>query len=146
MNERQQHICDMLKRICAEADQFEFYWLKQSKYADLNLKEVRMLEIVSGFPEISISQLARKSNLTPGTITTAIDQLEDKDYVERNRDKHDRRMIRLSLTPKGKSLVNAWNKIYQVLSQTLLSDSNLAATSIVEKAIGNIETFLIAHS
>ncbi|HIX01234.1 MAG TPA: MarR family transcriptional regulator [Candidatus Ligilactobacillus excrementigallinarum] len=146
MNERQQHICDMLKRICAEADQFESYWLKQSKYADLNLKEVRMLEIVSGFPEISISQLARKSNLTPGTITTAIDQLEDKDYVERNRDKHDRRMIRLSLTPKGKSLVKAWNKIYQVLSQKLLTDLNLADTSIVEKAIGNIETFLIAHS
>jgi DNA-binding MarR family transcriptional regulator len=52
------------------------------------------------------TELARASLLTSGTMTTRIDHLEAQGLVQRDRDPHDRRGVRVSLTPRGRAVVD----------------------------------------
>jgi DNA-binding MarR family transcriptional regulator len=57
---------------------------------------------LSGGP--SLGDLGRKMYLHPSTITGLIDVLERKGDVVRLRDQEDRRVVKVTLTPKGKRL------------------------------------------
>lgn len=51
-----------------------------------------------------VSQLAREFGLTPATVSDAVDSLEDKGLLRRERWPEDRRVATLSLTAKGESV------------------------------------------
>lgn len=54
---------------------------------------------------LPLGELSKKMYLHPSTISGVIDRLEKKGYVLRDRDKKDRRVVKVDLTPKGKRLV-----------------------------------------
>ena len=54
---------------------------------------------------LPLGELGKKMYMHPSTITGVIDRLEKKGYVSRDRDRKDRRVIKVQLTPKGKRLV-----------------------------------------
>jgi len=56
-------------------------------------------------PQLSASDLARESMLTSGTITTRIDGLEKRGFVERHPDPDDRRAISVRLTTAGRATI-----------------------------------------
>jgi DNA-binding MarR family transcriptional regulator len=56
--------------------------------------------------QLPASELAKASLLTPGAMTTRIDQLEHRQLVRREPDPGDRRGILVSLTRKGLALVD----------------------------------------
>jgi DNA-binding MarR family transcriptional regulator len=51
-----------------------------------------------------VGQLAREFDLTPATVSDAVDSLEAKGLVDRERWPEDRRVITLRLSPEGESL------------------------------------------
>jgi len=63
------------------------------------------LKTISKNESFPLGELSKKMYLHPSTITGLIDRLEKKGYVERDRDKKDRRIVKILLTPKGKGLV-----------------------------------------
>lgn len=54
---------------------------------------------------LSMGELSDKMYLHMSTVSGIIDRLETKGYVERYRDRLDRRIVRISLTETGKRLV-----------------------------------------
>ena len=48
-------------------------------------------------------ELAERLNLTPPSITAAIQKMEKMDYIKRTPDPHDQRVLRLSLTEKSRA-------------------------------------------
>lgn len=54
------------------------------------------------FKHMKITEISEAFMLTPGAATNMCDKLENLDYVERIRIKDDRRVVRVSLTKKGK--------------------------------------------
>jgi len=53
---------------------------------------------------LPLGELSKRMYLHPSTLTAAVDRLEKKGYVLRNRIKKDRRVINVQLTPKGSRL------------------------------------------
>ncbi len=53
---------------------------------------------------LPLGELSQKMYLHPSTITGVVDRLEKKGYVSRDRDREDRRVVMVQLTPKGKRL------------------------------------------
>jgi len=61
----------------------------------------------SGAPyRLSPTQLLRLVFLSSGAMTNRLDRLEKMQLIERTRDPHDRRGVLISLTPKGRKLVD----------------------------------------
>ncbi len=50
---------------------------------------------------LPMGELARRVGVTEKTITGIIDRLEREDYVQRERDPSDRRVVHVRLTPRG---------------------------------------------
>jgi DNA-binding MarR family transcriptional regulator len=57
-------------------------------------------------PSITMGELCEKLFLACSTATDLIDRMEKNGFLERNRDAQDRRVIRLSISEKGKQAIS----------------------------------------
>ena len=51
---------------------------------------------------VTMSEIAAETRVHPTVVTRFMDRMVDKGFVERRRDEDDRRVVRVSLTEKGK--------------------------------------------
>lgn len=70
---------------------------------ELKMGQAGILFIMEHFGEMSQRELASKMNVTPPSITAAIQKMEKLGFILRRPDGKDQRVMRLSLTDKGKS-------------------------------------------
>lgn len=120
--------------------------LCKSTFSDLTIKELHAVDAISMYDHQTVSQVAKKLHLTPGTMTAITDRLIKKGYVERKRDKADRRIIRLYLTNKGRVLYRAHRAFHNMMVKSFLKGMDAEELSIVNKAIHNLEDFLNEHA
>ncbi len=64
------------------------------------------LHVLRDQPGITMGELCEKLLLACSTATDLIDRMEKNGYLERRRDEDDRRVIRLSITEKGKNVIS----------------------------------------
>lgn len=71
---------------------------------NINKTQVRALTFIKNYGSISMSELCNMLNIEKGSLTSMIDDLEEKKYVERVKDKKDRRKYNIVLTEDGDKL------------------------------------------
>ena len=76
-------------------------WLQNSEFSDLSVTEIHVIEAISLDKERTMSEVAYDLSITVGTLTTAINKLVKKGYVDRRRIEEDRRVVLIKLTEKG---------------------------------------------
>ena len=64
------------------------------------------LVVLKDKPGITMGELCERLFLACSTATDLIDRMEKNGYLDRNRDPEDRRVIRLSITGKGKDIIS----------------------------------------
>ena len=67
--------------------------------------DFRILEVLLNKGPLPVNTIGPKVNLTPGSISTAVDRLFDRGLVSRVESFEDRRVRVVSLTAKGKELI-----------------------------------------
>jgi MarR family 2-MHQ and catechol resistance regulon transcriptional repressor len=67
--------------------------------------DFRILEVLLNKGPLPVNTIGPKVNLTPGSISTAVDRLVDRELVSRVESTEDRRIRVVSLTAKGKELI-----------------------------------------
>jgi DNA-binding MarR family transcriptional regulator len=70
----------------------------------VSIVEYRILKNLTERGSLPMIELANINMVTQGWITGVIDKLEQLSYVKRERSDTDRRVINISVTPKGKTL------------------------------------------
>jgi MarR family 2-MHQ and catechol resistance regulon transcriptional repressor len=65
-----------------------------------------VLDALLYFGPLQLGQLAEKILRSEGTMTTVVDNLERRGLVERERNRHDRRVVTVSLTEAGRQLIS----------------------------------------
>ncbi|MBN2182081.1 MAG: MarR family transcriptional regulator [Sedimentisphaerales bacterium] len=80
---------------------------------EINSAQGRIMFALWQQDNISINELAKKTQLKKSTLTSMLDRLEGMEYVKRERSKKDRRIILIKRTSKDKNL----EKKYAELSQ-----------------------------
>lgn len=63
------------------------------------------LLVLKEHPDITMGELCDKLYLACSTATDLIDRMEKNELLERKRDQEDRRVIRLSITEKGRQVI-----------------------------------------
>jgi DNA-binding MarR family transcriptional regulator len=105
---------------------------------DFSIKDISILHLLGEKP-MMMSELAAEMELTPGTMTTKVDSLIKKKFVERKYDVHDRRKIYIQLAKKGESIFNVIMQNHLDLSAILLkklnSDEQETLIKLTEKMI-----------
>ena len=73
----------------------------------LTVSQFGVLEALLHLGPLSQRELAQKILKSGGNVTMVIDNLEKRGLVTRERDEHDRRLYRITLTPTGRKLIKS---------------------------------------
>lgn len=116
--------------------------LRTSQFNDVSLKEMHTIEIIGKNTNVTPSDIARELMLTLGTVTTSLNKLEAKGYIERKRSKLDRRVVHLTLTKKGKLLDRLHRKFHKNMVIHIAEDMNEQEFEVLAQGLKNLHKFL----
>ena len=71
----------------------------------LTASQFGVLEALLHLGPLYQGELAKKLLRCTGSVTSVVEGLEKKGLVQRNRESHDKRFVRVTLTPKGKTAI-----------------------------------------
>jgi DNA-binding MarR family transcriptional regulator len=100
----------------------------------LSYAQVRALVLLDDIEEATAGQLAKAADLTPASVTAMLDQLEHEGMVQRRRSEEDRRLVVVSLSARGRALLEQKRAVWRSCWQQALADvpdHDLAATAEV---------------
>ncbi|WP_248925567.1 MarR family winged helix-turn-helix transcriptional regulator [Paenibacillus hamazuiensis] len=88
---------------------------------DLNQHECSILFILMQNGSQAVKEIARRMpNVSHSTLTRLLDSLEQKTYIERKLDPHDRRSFVISMTDKASGLMQRFPDLLNALAQQML--------------------------
>lgn len=114
--------------------------LKSGKLNNLSVTEIHTIEAIGMYKPRTMSEVASDLKITVGTLTIAINNLVKKEYVERHRDDKDRRVVKLSLTKKGRLAYRVHEKFHaDMINATIegLSDEEEQVLTIALSKLNN---------
>lgn len=93
------------------------------------------------YDEKTMSEVAQNLKITVGTLTTAINKLIKKGYVERKRIEEDRRVVLIKLTKKGKLAYRLHNKFHNDMVNTVIEGLREEEEEVLISALTSINKF-----
>src|SRR5438105_15915008 len=125
------------------------YALGRIQQAELGDSDFRVLEVLLHKGPLPVHTIGPMVNLTPGSISIAVDRLVAKGLVSRVESDEDRRVRIVALTPRGKGLiVSAFRKhsgqMKRVFSE--LSTEELRGLEVRLKKVGKRAAALMEES
>jgi MarR family 2-MHQ and catechol resistance regulon transcriptional repressor len=105
----------------------------------LGLSDFAVLEILLHKGPLPVNTIGRQVMLTSGSITTAVDRLEEKRLVRRQACPKDRRVTYVTLTAAGRTLIRRVFKVHANRLETVfepLSAAERAALATLLKKLG----------
>ncbi|MEW5705750.1 MAG: MarR family transcriptional regulator [Actinomycetota bacterium] len=133
---------------CADIPKFmrEFMhvWARLCSGTAINHHQVGLLFFINEKQRCKMSDLAAELALTPAAITQIVDPLVDQGYLERTRDKNDRRVVLVTLTEKAHEVLRLIKGRRTILMRELFSsltqDEASTLVSLIQRLKNSLES------
>ena len=103
----------------------------------LNVKEINILKVLGAVEICNMKYISNSLNIPESTTTGIVDSLVRKNYVERLRTEEDRRVVKVTLSPSGKEIVENLNEqtleIYDHMLATLNTNEQEELLALFKK-------------
>lgn len=125
---------------------YEHDALKGCGFTDITVTEAHTVDAIGMYVPKNMSDVAKKLEITVGTLTVAINNLVKKGYVARTRSDEDRRVVMLSLTKKGRLLFRTHQKFHTDMVKTAIVGLTEYEAKIFGDAMSKINAFFVEKS
>ncbi len=142
MKEKLVLINKLLVEIYEDVIHIEEYSIKSGEFKDLSITEIHTIEAVGLYGAKTMSEVAAELEITMGTLTTAIDKLIRKGYVERSRSDTDRRIVYVNLTNKGKLAYRIHEKFHLDMVRQIMLDFTAEEEEILLTSLSKLNKHL----
>lgn len=115
--------------------------LKKGPLQDLTINELHAIEAI-GTETRTMTEIAKKLNVTVGTLTTMINHLVKKEYVERTSTEEDRRVVQIVLTKKGRFAYRLHDRFHHVMIKNMLQDIDESQYEVLIQALSALDRFV----
>lgn len=116
------------------------------EFKDLSNKDMHVIEAVGLGDGNNMSAIAKKLNITMGSLTTAMNSLVNKKYVERRRSEEDRRVVFVKLTEKGVKAYCHHEDYHRQMTQTILDKLDEDELPVLLKTLDALGEFFKGYS
>lgn len=117
--------------------------LSRSKRFNLSISELKMLEVIHRYPDgAMIGQIANDLYITPSSVTTAVNCLENKNHVSRRRGRDDGRKVFVNLTDSGKHAVRIHKRFHRNFANAISKDITNDEKEVLLKCIERMNDFM----
>ena len=121
--------------------QIEEETLKNGSLSDLSVTEIHTIDAIGMYSERTMSEVAQDLKITVGTLTTAINKLIKKGYVERKRIEEDRRVVLIHLTKRGKLAYRLHDKFHNDMINATIEGLSDNEKEILVSSLGKLNSF-----
>lgn len=108
---------------------------------DVSITEIHIIEKIGDHPRCRMSEIARAIGITLATLTVACDKLEHKELIIRTRDQKDKRVVIVSLTPKGLAAYEFHKRFHEQMISAALSDLTDLEQNVLGAALNKLQVF-----
>ncbi len=115
--------------------------IKNSPRHNLSVTEVHTLAAIGTGKAKTMTQVATSLKISVSTLTTAINKLVDKKYVNRFRVTEDRRIVKIELTEEGIEAVREHEKFHRNMIDGVLAELNEEEQGILLQSLDNLHDF-----
>ncbi|MBE6050649.1 MAG: MarR family transcriptional regulator [Clostridium sp.] len=135
---------ELLVRLFNDVLQIEEDTLRSGPLSDLSITELHAIETIGMYDERTMSDVAHDLEITVGSLTTAVNKLIKKDYVERKRIEEDRRVVLIKLTKKGKLAYRLHEKFHHDMINEVISELTNEEQNILVSALEKLNSFFMS--
>lgn len=89
--------------------------------SEIEFKTMSAISRISKSSDVKVSDIARYLELSAPAVSRTMKALEEKEYIERQTDKQDRRNTFVKLTKKGEEQQKAWMKSFEEFSEAIFA-------------------------
>lgn len=129
-------LVDMFNQILTLEENF----LKEREI-ELSMSEVHTLEAIDKSVGKTMGEVAKRLRITQGTLTVNINRLTNKGYVYRVQDEKDRRIYRLKLTDKSRSVLNTHEIFHGKMIDQLVSKLSLNEKELLVESLSQLNLY-----
>lgn len=116
--------------------------LRGSRFSDVSIKEMHTIDVVGDKKDATPTDVAKALMVTLGTVTTSLNNLERKGYVERVRSTKDRRVVHLYLTKKGRLVYRLHQRFHREMVTRITEGMDKTEFEVMKKGLINLYNFL----
>lgn len=117
----------------------------EERQPELSVREFHVIEevcrAVDQGRDNRATAIAAAQRVTAGTLTTAVNLLEKKGFLERRRDEQDRRAVRLYPTEKGRQANEIHTNFHKEMVDDVLGVLNEEECQVFLRALSSVTTF-----
>lgn len=134
-------VSELLSRTFNDALKAEQHEIRNGGFNNISVNEAHTVDAIGLYLPKTMSAVAKKLDITMGTLTVAINQLVRKGYVVKTRSETDRRVYMLSLTEEGKRLYMVHKKFHLELVKSMVVDFSDREAEMLVSAIANLHQY-----
>ncbi len=116
--------------------------LRSSRFSDVTIKEMHTIDVIGEKKGATPTDVARALMVTLGTVTTSLNNLERKGYIERVRSTKDRRVVHLYLTKKGRLVYRLHQRFHRAMVRQITEGMDEVEFKAMKKGLLNLYQFL----
>lgn len=116
------------------------------EFKDLTNNDMHVIEAIGLGAGNNMSSIAKKLNITVGSLTTAVNNLVNKNYVERSRSEEDRRVVYVKLTEKGINAYHHHEDYHRQMTQAIIDKLDKEELPVLMKTLDALTEFFTGYS
>ena len=111
------------------------------EFKDLTNNDMHVIEAVGLGDGNNMSAIARRLGITVGSLTTSMNSLVKKGYVDRQRSSEDRRVVYISLSEKGVKAYYHHKKFHEQMIDSVVKELTEEELEALVKALTKLNTW-----
>ena len=107
----------------------------------ISITEIHIIEKIGLTEPARMSEIARLLGVTLATLTVACDKLEAKDLVRRARSRTDRRVVHVTLTPRGRAVYEYQRSFHERMISSILDTLSPEQSAVLAQSLEKLQDF-----
>lgn len=132
---------DVLINLFRDINTLEEKALTSSEFKDLTINDIHVIDAIGIGEHKNMTAIAKELSVTLGTLTTAMNSLVKKGYVERRRSPEDRRCVNITLTEKGKAAYERHAEFHKSLVNKLTENLDREEMEFLGELLDRLKEF-----
>ena len=138
-------INDILVHLFNEIWELEEKAIITEEYKDITNNDMHIIEAIGLGEGNNMSMIAKKLNITVGSLTTSMNSLVKKKYAERIRSEEDRRVVYIRLTEKGIKAYHHHEEFHKKMTDAVVKALDQEEVPVLVKTMNSLAEFFRSY-
>lgn len=136
---------EVLVKLFRNINTIEEQSVRTEGYKDVTTNDMHVIDAIGMDEQKNMTTVAKTLHVTTGTLTISINSLVKKGYVSRVRSEEDRRVVLVSLTPKGMQVFLHHKHFHEQMIESVVEQFSEDEKQVLESALTRINQFFLSR-